>query len=255
MAVDQFRAALTGANSVGAPTDNPLGASMAPLLQNFYNAQFQQGAGSRAVGAFATDQAIKADNASRAAEADRQAKLEESKQKIQQLQDAIEGKNYQQVKKQDGGYDYYDPLGNRVSVAAYAKATGKSPDQILKDSENSLDQQYVNDHANLTKLLGFIRNGDQQGAKDFLAKNPGVSSKYINDNWKTPGFADQLVKQFVEAYPNVYSGDPYGSQRGINREGQYGLYGQPKQQQSGNGFVNFLSSLSARPSLLNINLR
>jgi hypothetical protein len=68
------------------------------------------------------------------------------KEKAQNLKDMQDPNNYKQVLKDDGGFDFFDPAGKKISVQAYSQVVGKRPSDILAKSENSLDRQYVQDH-------------------------------------------------------------------------------------------------------------
>jgi hypothetical protein len=62
-------------------------------------------------------------------------------------------KNYQKVKKADGGYAFYDPDGKEISASDYANATGTKPSEVLADSENPIDIGYRDDYNNLQDYI------------------------------------------------------------------------------------------------------
>lgn len=116
------------------------------------------------------------------------------KQQSQKLQDQAEGKGYQQVPKADGGYTFLDPQGNEISAFQYSRATGKSTDSILADSQNPIDQQYTRDYNNLQDFLDATMSGNEKARQAYYEQNPVL---------KNLSPADVLSK-FRQAYPTVY---------------------------------------------------
>lgn len=233
----RFANAISGVSSAGAPTDNPLGASQNALFQNFLRSSFQLPLSGAAVGGLGANEAINTANAEQAAALDRQKKAAELKDKTDKLKDALEGKNYQVVKKDDGGFDYYDPLGAKINLMQYTKATGKSPADVLKDSDNSLDRQFVADYNNLQTLTDAYLNKDwskvdKVGAS--LGLGSGQLKKALESNKIKP---DDLFKQFISYYPNVYTGQPQGQTGHVraNNEPAFNL----GQSSGGGGGINF----------------
>lgn len=209
--MDKFAQTLNGIDSVGAPSDNPLGASYSGLYQNLLKSSFQLPLAGAATNARTADQSIKVANAEAAAEEARAARVAALKEKQQKLKDALEGKNYQVVKKDDGGFDYYDPLGQKINLMQYTRATGKNAADVLKDSQNSLDRQFVADYNNLQDLTNAYLNKDwkkvDKVGQTLGLKNPGDLRKLLETNQVKP---EDLFKQFVQYYPNVYTMQPQG---------------------------------------------
>lgn len=133
-----------------------------------------------------------------AEEAARQAQIDALQQQAQDVKDKLDPSKYRQVRKQDGGFDYYDPTGKRVDLRTYAEITGQSPSSILKDSDNSLDQQYVTDYKNLQVLADAFASNDKDTIDEIKANDPGMA-KYLQG--KT--MAD-VMRDFKAAYPNIY---------------------------------------------------
>lgn len=154
-----------------------------PELEKYYNLNFQLPLSNAGV-KVATGQA----------EAQNSQREFDVKQQAQKLQDAAEGKGYQQVPKADGGYTFLDPTGKEVSAFQYSRATGKSTDSILKDSQNPIDQQYTRDYNNLQDFLDVSMSGDKEALKTYYEQNPALASL-------SP---QSVIQRFQEAYPTVY---------------------------------------------------
>lgn len=152
--------------------------------------------------------------------------------KLKLLTDAANGKNYQQLPKADGGFDFKDPLGNPLTVSQYAKATGSDPVSLLKSSQNSLDRQFVNDFQNTQTIANALINNDKAtidklaiqlyGNQDKLddknkqkkidKDNQDVANRFW-ESLKKMGNGDALIRNFVNYYPDVYGqASPQSSQ-------------------------------------------
>lgn len=123
-----------------------------------------------------------------------------TKVKIQQLQDAQDPNKYQKLRKSDGGFEFLDPTGKPISVSQYAQVTGMTRAQALKDSENPLDQQFVNDYNNLQDLTTNINNGDTAKIQTFLKNNQNIPA-----NSKP----QDLIADLVKKYPHIFGHGDY----------------------------------------------
>lgn len=123
-----------------------------------------------------------------------------------------DAKNYTVVKRPDGGYGFYAPDGKEVTAAQYAQVAGTTPDKVLADSENPIDQQYINDYQNFKAYGQAAATGDAATLKKFYDKNPKLKGIPPTD----------FRTKFQQAYPTVYgqggfngpgsAGQTYGSQ-------------------------------------------
>ena len=138
-----------------------------------------------------------ADQEAKAAEAARQAKMQE-------IQDKLDPSKYRVARKEDGGFDFFDPAGNPIDVAKYAAVTGKTPAQILSQSDNPFDRQYVNDYNNTRDIVTAIQNGDSDTLNAFKAENSDIGKM-------TP---EELMKQLIKKYPHIYGHGQYGDSYG-----------------------------------------
>lgn len=129
----------------------------------------------------------------KAAEQARQAALQKAK-------DKIDPSKYTVVRKDDGGFDFFDPDGNAVDVKQYAAVTGKTPAEILADSDNPFDRQFVNDYSNARTLVDAIQQGDTDTINSFTASDQSISNMKPED----------LMKELVRRYPNIYGKSSYG---------------------------------------------
>lgn len=189
--------AVLGQAAAVAPTDNPLGASFAPEISSMNNASF---AAPISAGITA-GQGYKADVAVAEQKAREKAALEAAVQREKDLNDPSK---YQQIPKDDGGYTFLDPDGNEISAFTYSRVVNKSPDKILSDSQNPIDQGFVNDYKNLQDFMTAVRNNDTEAVDAALKANPELE-KFKKD---LPG----LIQRFKEHYPTVFGGTQNGNQ-------------------------------------------
>ena len=171
-------------------------------LQNLAQLQFRAGSAGNAVGAFSAS--AKADADKKEAEARAAAAAQDAEDKKKDNYDKIlaaytDPKNYQQKINDAGGYDFYDPLGNKISVQAYSKATGKQIPDVLKDSQDQNDQRFVSDYKDLLEY-GRALAGNDDSVKKFRddKKYAGFLEKY-----KDKSYAD-VVNDFRTSYAGYF---------------------------------------------------
>lgn len=148
--------------------------------------------------AIASKGANAAGNYNTGVQADYQARQEAEARAVAQkaAQDANDPSKYQQIPKKDGGYTFLDPSGKEISAWAFARITGKSPDQILSKSENPIDQGFINDYKNLQGFLTAVRNNDTKTIDSAYKANPGLKN-FQKD-------IPSLIQQFQKHYPTVF---------------------------------------------------
>jgi hypothetical protein len=145
--------------------------------------------------------------------ANQQAEARAAAQKLKDLQDASK---YRQVAIGDGGYDFYDPAGNKITAAQYAAVTGKSPADILKNSQNPIDIAFAQDY---TQLQNYIRDkqnahNDPDARARAQATEAEVKRLYgIDLAQQSP---QQVIATFKAAYPTVYGGPSHGFGQGYD---------------------------------------
>lgn len=174
----------------------PWNSSSIPEVGNAMAAKFSAGAlGAAGVGGDTTSK-VDAINAEYAKDEALKAAIAKKKE----LEDSLDPKNWQQIQKEDGGYDFIDGTGKKVDVWTYSKATGKSPIDLLKNSQNSLDIQFKNDWSNLQDLLSAFANNDQGYIDDLKENDPDT---YEQIRGMQPA---DLMRRFKQFYPNVFGG-------------------------------------------------
>lgn len=128
-----------------------------------------------------------ADAQAKAAEQARQAALQKAK-------DKIDPSKYTVVRKDDGGFDFFDPDGTAIDVKQYASVIGKTPAEILADSDNPFDRQFVNDYSNTRTLVDAIQQNDTDTINSFTANDQALGKMKPED----------LMRELVKKYPNIY---------------------------------------------------
>lgn len=183
----QFVNAIKQAGNVGAA------ASSIPVLANAMLGSRMAGAMERTGNAFNKKSAVDADEEERrrreAAEAARQKAL-----------DAIDPKNYQKVRKDDGGFAFYDASGKEIDIDTFAKFTGQRRVDVLKDSENPVDLQYIDDWSQMNELNQAVWRNDQDALANFAPEYQKM----------TP---EQMNRKLLEKYPHIYGMGNYEKSR------------------------------------------
>lgn len=185
----QLKSAVLGATQQGSP-NSPLGSF--PELAKLYSSSFQLPLSNAGTKAQSTNTDITVSNQKAAADAAAQAQ-----------KDIQDPSKYQKVPAQDGGYKFYDPLGNEISAQQYAQVTGTSPSKVLADSQNPIDVQYQQDY---NQLQQYIRDkgakNDPTAQANAKATEDLVKKSYGIDLAKQS--PQQVIQSFMQAYPTVY---------------------------------------------------
>lgn len=116
-------------------------------------------------------------------------------QKLQELRDQVDPSKYQVVRKADGGYDFFDPQGNQIDIATYSERTGARPVDVLKDSENPIDMQYLRDYDLLQDYIQAHFDKDQAKVSEYQKNEPRLKQV------KTP---EELIELFKRSYRRYY---------------------------------------------------
>lgn len=107
----------------------------------------------------------------------------------------------------DGGYNFFDGLGNPIGLGQYLNGTGQSPAAVLKGSTNPADQNLVDDYTVVEKIGQYLLAGDQKGLQTYDNSNfggqlqPALQKLGITNN---PGGYNQLVSGMMNYYSSVY---------------------------------------------------
>lgn len=214
---DQFAKTIQDSSNVTAPA-SPLGNF--PELQNYFKGAFQGAQAGAAGGALINNAAQQEQERRQAEAAARQQEVQALKQSIADTTAAHDPKNYQQVQKQDGGYDYLDGAGKPISLAQYSRDTGVDPTKALAGSTNAKDIQYLNDYGNLQKVVNAALNNDTDTLKKLAVglygdntkpaddpANKGIVDNFLNNLKKQK--PQDLIQNFTKYYSNVYSDHPW----------------------------------------------
>jgi hypothetical protein len=153
-------------------------------ISNFFTPTFRAGAVQRAGRAMDVTSAQDADEEKKRREAARQAE-------IQKLQDSMDPNKYQKQRKDDGGFAFFDPSGKEIDIHTYAQRTGQRRVDVLKDSENPLDQQYIDDWSQMNDLNQAVWRNDKTAMDTFPAEFRSLTPEQIN-------------RKLLEKYPHIY---------------------------------------------------
>lgn len=201
---DRFASALAAAaaskaNLGGSPNGD---SSDMVNLQNLAQVQFSAGNAGNAVGAFGADAKSTADREE--AQKRAAAAAAEAEQKKKDAYDSIlkelkDPKNYRQELNDKGGYDFYNPMGDKISVQEYSQATDKQISDILKDSKDGSDIKFSEDYKDLMSY-GRALQGNDEDVKKFRD-----DSKYKGflDKYKDKSYSD-VVGDFRQNYSGYF---------------------------------------------------
>lgn len=171
-------------------------------LQNLAQLQFRGGQTQAAVGGLSGDASNVASNNAAAASAS--AAAADNSAKATEIQRAAKAKydeamsdpnNYTRTVAKDGGYNFFNPAGQPITVAQYAQGSGKQIPEALKGSNNQQDTQFTNDYQKLIDY-GHALAGDKTALDKFKASNSDWLAANSN---KT--YAD-VVGDFKDHYGN-----------------------------------------------------
>lgn len=198
----QLRAAVLGADAIQAPA--PINAAFtSPEIAQANQIKFQLPqvlAGSNALGQQA-EMDVKAQEEAAAYEEKRKAAM-------------LDPNNYQQVPKEDGGYAFLDPSGKEISAHDYARVKGVTVDKVLSESENPIDQGFLQDYNNLQEYANAKLNAKYDPeAKAAAEEIERQVKEQFGEDLSTMDIK-KLVQRFQQAYPTVYGLKKPGVQTG-----------------------------------------
>lgn len=243
--LEAFKSTISGGQAV-TPSASPLGSF--PELAAYYSAASKLPEVSAGVGALSKTAGVQYGNQLQAEEYARQNKIADLKDKAAQAKDLASNpeKYYTQKLKPDGGYDFFDPSGQKISVQAYAQAIGKQPRDVLSKSENSLDRQYLQDHKYTEDVVNAIYNNNGKFFTDLQKSDPeefNALKKLISDSGNNEAAVQNILERFKGLYPNVYS--PQSGANAQVRAPQKNVTDALKGG-GGNPFTDFLSTLGGK---------
>lgn len=182
-----------GVNAPPPQFSSPLGDF--PELQAIYGSKFQSDVAGASANALANQSSIAASNSREAAAMARKRAIAEAQAELDAIDAKNDPKNYTKVRNKDGGFDFFDPTGERITVAQYAQVTGDRPTDVLKESDNFYDRKFV-EHYNLaTDLLRSQVTGDKNEQDKIKKKYPDLYEQVQN---MTPR---DIANDLYTAYP------------------------------------------------------
>lgn len=110
--------------------------------------------------------------------------------RIKELEAQMDPGKYERVRKEDGGFAYFDPSGKEIDIDTYARRTGMRRIDAIKGSDNPLDWQFEEDfnrfetiaRAQLsqdpTQAIGIEGNGFDPTATTTQAQLNKLMEKY-----------------------------------------------------------------------------
>lgn len=118
---------------------------------------------------------------------------------MSKIADKLDPAKYRRERKGDGGFSFFDPEGKEIGIDQYAQVTGARLVDILKDSENPIDQEYISDYANMNDLAQAMYNGDSATAEAFISQNPELKGAKV----------ENLMTELIKKYPHLYGRGSY----------------------------------------------
>lgn len=154
-----------------------------------------------ATGVVANENTRQQDQAAAAAKKLAEKKKAEEINELEKKKAALEDvpDNYQAIVNDAGGYDFYNPGGEPISAVEYARKTNQRVTDVLKDSEDVYDKDFVQDYENVYRLGQIISSNDKDARDEFFKKNPEM--KELQD---MP--YEEVVSNLRELYPEYFRG-------------------------------------------------
>jgi len=112
--------------------------------------------------------------------------------------DLADPKSYRRVKKEDGGFDFFDPDGNQIDIASIVQRTGTKPRDWIEDSENPIDIQYMEDYDNLQDYAKALLTKNTKKIEQYRASAPELSQ------YDDRGGVNRLIETFRKNYQRYY---------------------------------------------------
>ncbi len=105
---------------------------------------------------------------------------------------------YKIVRKNDGGFDFFDPNGNQVDIATVAAKTGSNAADLVRNSIRPQDIQFNNDYKNLQDYISAVLNNDTATVEKYQAQDASLKS------YSGKGGLDRLIQDFQKHYQSYY---------------------------------------------------
>ena len=167
------------------------------LEENFYADQYDIGQGA----AMGREMSIRGQQEEEARRRAHAASQQAAAQERQKLEDKYNPSKARMVPKDDGGYDFYDGAGEKINVFNFSQLTGARPDDILKDSYNPRDQQFVQEYGVLRQFTSAMANNDNEMLSKMRAADPDKFNE-LTTQYQKPA---ELISAFKDRYSEYFS--------------------------------------------------
>lgn len=150
------------------------------------------------IGVAAGQQADNIDTQRKAA-AQMAADEEELKRKeLERLQDPNE---YKAIVNKVGGYDFFDPLDNKISAVEYARKKNMQLTEVYKKSQDPNDKDFLDDYKRVTELGKAVQSGDKDARDKIFDKDPNFKKEYEKATLQ------EIVNDLHQVYPGYFRSD------------------------------------------------
>lgn len=120
-----------------------------------------------------------------------------------EIKDLLDPGKYDRRRKDDGGFAFFDPTGKEIDIDTYAKRTGMRRAEILADSENPVDLQFIDDYNTMNEINQAVWRNDSSALKDLKMDYPDLFS-----GDKSPTI-EELNRKMLEKYPHIFGRGNY----------------------------------------------
>lgn len=124
------------------------------------------------------------------------------RQLMSQRQAQEEEGEYERVRADDGGWNFFDPQGNPVPAAEYATAAGQTLPWALSGSENQDDTAFMSKFKALKDIVSQANANMMEKSLDEPRLYDPKTKKYYK-----LGFDPKVkLQELAQQYPHVYGG-------------------------------------------------
>lgn len=209
-AQDLIAAARARTDFGGSPNQTAANASQMANLQNLAQLGMADARTSAAASAFAGDvsntvsrEEQEREAAQRMADILARRELAEADARQRRLDEYNNPDNWQKVVNDKGGYDFYDPAGNKVSAMDFARKTNQRITDVLKGSEDPRDQEYIRGYEQI-RDLNFALKGSEEEEREYFKKNPEMAN--IMNRFLREGFSrEEALRAITEEFGRSFS--------------------------------------------------
>lgn len=129
---------------------------------------------------------------------------EEERKKREELERLQDPDEYKQIVNDKGGYDFFDPLGNKITAVEFARKRNMQISDVYKDSQDPEDKDFIDDYNRVMDLGRALQSGDKEARDKIYKDSPEFKEKF--HNWK---YAD-IVKELHRTYPGYFRSQAQG---------------------------------------------